>query len=331
MSKARARAIHAFAVGSALGSALLIGAWQSPAAAQVPPVAVNDSYSTVRNVPITVPAPGVLGNDTDADGDRLTVISFRPFPGSTNVSTVNPDGSFTFTPTPDIVGSTFFYYTVSDGNGGTDEGFVSITIDPDPRECGQAFPPVLATIVGTEGDDVLVGTNGPDVITGLGGNDTITGLQGDDVICGGAGNDDIDGGVGNDSIEGDDGNDHLVGGAGDDFILSGFGDDDIDGGRDNDFILGGFGDDRIEGGHGDDAIIGDFGDDTVFGGHGNDAIFGDDGNDLLRGGRGNDEIFGGEDFETGDDVDVCDPTDRQSAPGTDVYFDCEAGKGATPP
>jgi Ca2+-binding RTX toxin-like protein len=42
-----------------------------------------------------------------------------------------------------------------------------------------------ATIVGTDGNDVLSGTAGRDVIAGLDGNDVITGLGGDDVICGG--------------------------------------------------------------------------------------------------------------------------------------------------
>ena len=36
------------------------------------PVAVNDSYSTTEDTPLTVAAPGVLGNDTDVDGNPLT-------------------------------------------------------------------------------------------------------------------------------------------------------------------------------------------------------------------------------------------------------------------
>ncbi|HEV3465483.1 MAG TPA: hypothetical protein VG846_16035, partial [Actinomycetota bacterium] len=42
-----------------------------------------------------------------------------------------------------------------------------------------------ATIVGTNGSDVLRGTPGRDVIAGPDGNDVILGLGGDDVICGG--------------------------------------------------------------------------------------------------------------------------------------------------
>jgi Ca2+-binding RTX toxin-like protein len=53
-----------------------------------------------------------------------------------------------------------------------------------------------ATIVGTNGDDVLVGTKRVDVIVGLRGDDTISGRKKDDLICGGKGNDVIQGGAG---------------------------------------------------------------------------------------------------------------------------------------
>src|SRR2546421_9028092 len=36
------------------------------------PGAVNDAYTTNEDTPLTVSAPGVLGNDTDVDGDTLT-------------------------------------------------------------------------------------------------------------------------------------------------------------------------------------------------------------------------------------------------------------------
>src|SRR5207247_4913063 len=42
----------------------------------------------------------------------------------------------------------------------------------------------VATIVGTEGDDVIVGTSGDDVIQALGGNDQVDGGDGNDLICG---------------------------------------------------------------------------------------------------------------------------------------------------
>src|SRR3989441_12561288 len=105
----------------------------------------------------------------------------------------------------------------------------------------------VATIVGTEGDDVIVGTSGDDVIQGLGGNDNIDGGDGNDLICGGAGNDVIYGGAGDDDLEGDsligtDGNDVLRGG--DDTIHGGPGIDDMDG----DLLIGLGGNDVLIGG-----------------------------------------------------------------------------------
>ena len=38
----------------------------------VAPVAGNDSLVTAEDAPLTVTAPGILGNDTDADGDPFT-------------------------------------------------------------------------------------------------------------------------------------------------------------------------------------------------------------------------------------------------------------------
>jgi Ca2+-binding RTX toxin-like protein len=48
-----------------------------------------------------------------------------------------------------------------------------------------------ATVVGTEGSDVITGTPRHDIIAALGGNDTIVGNGGDDTVCGGAGDDTI--------------------------------------------------------------------------------------------------------------------------------------------
>ena len=40
-------------------------------------MAVDDSYATDEDTPLTVAAPGVLGNDTDVDGDALTAVLGR--------------------------------------------------------------------------------------------------------------------------------------------------------------------------------------------------------------------------------------------------------------
>ena len=78
-----------------------------------PPVAVDDSYSTTEDTALTIAAPGVLGNDTDADGDALTaVLDTGPASGGL---TLNANGSFTYTPAADFNGSDSFTYFANDG------------------------------------------------------------------------------------------------------------------------------------------------------------------------------------------------------------------------
>lgn len=124
---------------------------------------------------------------------------------------------------------------------------------------------LVATIVGTDGDDVLTGTHLDDVIVGLGGNDIINGASGSDTICGGAGDDVIDGQSQADTIFGDAGNDTIYGRDGDDQLFGGDGDDVIEGHSQNDIINGGDGDDDINGGSGDDTLDGGNGIDVVEG------------------------------------------------------------------
>jgi hypothetical protein len=77
----------------------------------------------------------------------------------------------------------------------------------------------LATIAGTDGDDVLAGTPDRDVIAGLEGNDVIRGLEGNDALCGGSGDDEIDGDAGVDAIAVGRGADTARGGAGTDIVV----------------------------------------------------------------------------------------------------------------
>jgi hypothetical protein len=93
-----------------------------------PPVAVDDSYSTDQGTDLFVPAPGVLDNDSDPDGDELTArLVIPPADGSV---VLNPDGSFTHTPNPGFSGTDSFEYEVDDGNDGTDTATVTITVIP---------------------------------------------------------------------------------------------------------------------------------------------------------------------------------------------------------
>ena len=58
-------------------------------------------------------ATGVLANDSDIDGDPLSAILVSDV--SNGSLTLNPDGSFTYTPTPDWNGTDSSPYRVNDG------------------------------------------------------------------------------------------------------------------------------------------------------------------------------------------------------------------------
>ncbi len=77
-----------------------------------PPVARNDNYSTPEDVPLVIPATGILANDTDIDGQTLTsVLMTNVTPGSL---ILNSNGAFIYTPPADYFGNASFTYRVSD-------------------------------------------------------------------------------------------------------------------------------------------------------------------------------------------------------------------------
>ena len=106
------------------------------------PVAVNDSGTVTEDAALS---GNVLTNDTDADGDSLTVTAVNGQAGAVGnqitlssgaLVTLNANGSYDYdqngafdTLATGQSGSDSFSYTVSDGNGGTDTATVNITIN----------------------------------------------------------------------------------------------------------------------------------------------------------------------------------------------------------
>ena len=140
----------------------------------------------------------VLANDTDAEGDALTVSGFDT--ASANGATIAAgagDGTFVFDATTSAAAqalaageslSDSFTYTVSDGQGGSDSATVSVTIT--------GIDDGDQTITGTAGDDVLFGGDGNDTLIGAGGDDLFVFADGcgDDTVndfTPGAGTDDV--------------------------------------------------------------------------------------------------------------------------------------------
>src|SRR6266849_1103720 len=98
------------------------------AAQNKPPVANNDSYSVNANTTLSVPAPGVLANDTDQDGDPLTAVLV----GSVSHGTLqlNANGSFSYTPSAAFSGTDSFTYKANDGKADSGVATVTITVNP---------------------------------------------------------------------------------------------------------------------------------------------------------------------------------------------------------
>jgi predicted phage tail protein len=89
----------------------------------VPPVAVDDHYTTVFNTPLTVAAPGVLANDTVTGG---AVVEQLPVSGRGALA-VAPNGGFTYVPPVGFVGTTSFGYRTVSAHG-TSDATITITV-----------------------------------------------------------------------------------------------------------------------------------------------------------------------------------------------------------
>ncbi|GGC23082.1 hypothetical protein GCM10011363_44470 [Marivita lacus] len=201
------------------------------------PVATGDAASTVEDTIVTI---NVLGNDSDVDGDPLTVTSASATNGSV---AIGAGGSLTYTPNADFSGTDTITYEVSDGAGGTASASVAVSVAPAPMASVAMSPNDTASvddgsIVGGPENELFPGSEGNDDISGGDGADTIFGQAGSDTLNGNAGDDEINGiwdGSDDAQIEARDlaDPDILLGGDGDDDIVMGSGDTATgEGGRD---------------------------------------------------------------------------------------------------
>ncbi|MEH6644898.1 Ig-like domain-containing protein [Sulfitobacter sp.] len=101
------------------------------------PLAEDDTAETDIGTPVTVP---VLDNDSDIEGDPLTVISASSPDGSV---VINDDGTLTFTPNEGFTGEAAVKYTISDGEL-TDPAVLFVTVT-DPAENPVAVDDVAET------------------------------------------------------------------------------------------------------------------------------------------------------------------------------------------
>ncbi|MBM2221137.1 Hint domain-containing protein [Sulfitobacter pseudonitzschiae] len=297
------------------------------------PVAVDDTATTDENTAVTI---DVLANDTDVDGDTLTIKSATVPADQGTVDIV--DNKVVFTPATDFVGDATITYVVQDGNGGEDTGEAVVTVNnvndaPDAVDDVAATfnqDPVLIDALANDTDpdgDKLTITN-VSVPAALG----VAIIQDNKVLFTPAA--DYEGIVNiSYTVEDPSGasdtaniqvtvNDGIVSGtAGNDLINAGYtgdvggdmvdagdnefsddptkaDDDIIEAGDGNDTVFAGNGNDLVNGGEGNDSLNGGMGNDTLNGEGGNDTINGGAGDDLINGGAGDDVIKGGDGSDT---------------------------------
>lgn len=90
------------------------------------PVANSDNYTLLAGATLSVPAPGVLANDTDAQGSSLTaVLVSGPANGALNLAN---NGGFTYTPGTGFSGSDTFTYMANDGLSNSSPVTVTLSV-----------------------------------------------------------------------------------------------------------------------------------------------------------------------------------------------------------
>ncbi len=110
-----------------------------------PPVAGMDSATTTEDTPVII---SVLANDSDADGDVLSIVATSN--GGHGSTADNGDGTVTYTPADDFNGTDNFVYTVSDDFGGEGMALVTVTVAP------VQDPPTAADDYVSTGEDIPV-------------------------------------------------------------------------------------------------------------------------------------------------------------------------------
>ena len=111
-----------------------------------PPVAADDFVDTTQNNAVSF---NVIGNDSDPNGDPLTLISnTTPSAGSVSCAA---NGDCTYTPPPGFFGTATFSYTIQDPLGATSSANVTINIVRCPTAPTNPLPADGATGVATSG------------------------------------------------------------------------------------------------------------------------------------------------------------------------------------
>jgi VCBS repeat-containing protein len=253
-----------------------------------PPTATNDSYSTDEDTALTVTAAsGVSANDTDNENDVLTA-TLLTSPSHAASFTLNPDGSFSYTPAANFNGSDSFTYKVSDGTVDSNIATVTLTVNAVndaptisvapgglfPTDTSARLNLVVADVDNSAASLTLSAASSNTQLVPIGniafgGTDAnrtstiaiVNGRTGTAIVTLTVSDGQASstttvtikvGGNGSDTLVGTDGTDILFGQNGDDTLFGGGGIDLLSGGKGSDRLTGGADADHFNGGAGDD-------------------------------------------------------------------------------
>jgi VCBS repeat-containing protein len=149
------------------------------------PTGFGSPWGLAGGVPLGTSLTGavnVLDNDSDPEGDPLTVVDVdgSPVPddpegltidGDFGTLTIHQDGSYTYLVSSLETGEDVFTYTIEDGNGGSDTANLVIYVNAN---------------LGTDGADTIAANDNGDILFGDQGNDLLISGEGDDILLGGA-------------------------------------------------------------------------------------------------------------------------------------------------
>ncbi len=246
----------------------------------------NNDVSNAATLVVIKHVINDTGGTRDASEFTMNVtgtnVSDSSFPGSeTGVTVTLTAGAYSV----DEIAIAGYAKTLSADCSGTIAAGETKTCTVTNNDTAPMCNGLVATIVGTPGNNVLIGSKKNDVIVGNGGNDVVVGGGGNDSICLGDGND---------------------------IVLTSSGNDTIDAGGGRNIINAGGGNNNVSTGNGNDAILTLGGNDTVNAGGGNNQVGSGGGSDNITGGGGNDL------FNAGGGADTC-----TGGGGTNNLFSCE--------
>ena len=149
----------------------------------------SGGVTATEDTAMTIDATDLLANDSDVDGDTITLIGVEADDNTHGTVSLDANGNVVFTPDANYNGEATFTYTISDGNGGTDTATVSLNVDavndaPDAvDDSGEELTILLGTKEdvgsitdwGTKNDDGTVSID----IDGVTGTITATGRDGE--------------------------------------------------------------------------------------------------------------------------------------------------------